>query len=94
MSQFTVGEFVRVKEAYPTGHVRTPTFIRGKLGIIDSISGEYPNPEKRAYGGEGLPKLTLYRVLFRQGDIWSGYAGAAQDTAVVDIYETWLENLA
>jgi nitrile hydratase len=94
MSRFTVGDSVRVKEAYPTGHVRTPTFIRGKLGTIDSISGEYLNPEERAYGGAGIPKLTLYRVLFRQSDIWSGYAGATQDTAVVDIYETWLEKLA
>ena len=94
MSCFTVGESVRVKEAYPTGHVRTPTFIRGKLGIIESISGEYPNPEERAYGGAGLPRLTLYRVLFRQGDIWSAYAAGTQDTAVVDIYETWLEKLA
>jgi len=91
MSRFSVGDSVKVRDSYPTGHVRTPTFIRGKSGIIASISGDYLNPEERAYGRPGLPARTLYRVIFRQEDIWASYPGPDQDTAVVDIYENWLE---
>ncbi len=53
--------------------------------------GAYRNPEELAYGRDGLPKLRLYRVRFRQTELWSDYAGRAEDTADVEIYETWLE---
>ncbi|MBL8669051.1 MAG: nitrile hydratase subunit beta [Alphaproteobacteria bacterium] len=88
---FAPGDAVRVREAYPPGHVRTPFFIRGKVGVVESHAGRHRNPEELAYGRPGDPKLSLYRVRFRQGDIWPDYAGPAQDTAVVDIYEHWLD---
>ncbi|MDH3636578.1 MAG: nitrile hydratase subunit beta [Gammaproteobacteria bacterium] len=91
MRRFNVGDSVRVRLSYPTRHVRTPTFIRGKSGLIASVSGKFPNPEERAYGQAGLPAQTLYRVLFRQNEIWPGYCGPEQDTTVVDIFEHWLE---
>jgi len=91
MSRFQIGDAVRVRMAYPPGHVRTPSFIRGRTGIIDSIPGAYPNPEELAYGRPGTPAETLYRVRFKQTEVWPDYAGPAQDTTVVDIYEHWLE---
>ena len=91
MSRFSVGEAVKVLNSYPIHHVRTPTFIRGRSGVIASISGDYLNPEERAYGQPGLPAWTLYRALFRQNEIWTNYHGPDQDTAVVDIYENWLK---
>ncbi len=88
---FVIGEQVRVRSARPPGHVRTPYFVRGKRGVIESVLGAFANPEELAYGRDGLPKRALYRVRFRQSELWPDYPGAAPDTAVVDIFEHWLE---
>ncbi len=85
------GVKVRVRAAFPPGHVRTPYFLRGHEGVIEELAGEYPNPEELAYGRAGLPLRKLYRVAFRQADLWPAYDGAAQDTVSADIFEHWLD---
>ena len=88
-----IGTQVRVRKATPPGHVRTPYFVRGKQGVICDIAGHYPNPEELAYGRDGLPDKTLYRVQFKQTELWDKYSGSPQDSTVVDIYEHWLEQI-
>ena len=67
-------------------------FLRGKEGLIIRHFGKYPNPERLAYGLNGLPKLNLYQVLFDMETTWRGDGSfAAKDTLTADIYETWLE---
>lgn len=90
-ARFAVGAAVRVRTAFPPGHVRTPYFIRGKRGVVDSIAGAFANPEELAYGRPGAPPRPLYRVRFHQTDLWPDYRGTENDTAVVDIFEHWLE---
>ena len=90
MSRFGIGNVVKVRQAYPPGHVRTPTFIRGKQGVIEALPGVYPNPEELAYGRSGTPEQPLYRVRFWQSEVWPAYAGLATDSIFVDIYEHWL----
>ena len=85
------GTLVRVRAAFPPGHVRTPFFLRGREGVIEALAGEYPNPEELAYGRAGTPNRALYRVLFRQSDLWPGYRGATRDSLIADIFEHWLE---
>ena len=89
-SNFKKGDPVRVIDSHPPGHRRTPYYIRGKVGEIERVCGEFPNPEELAYGFNGLPKKTLYRVRFRQKDVWSDYSGPTKDTVDVDIFEHWL----
>ena len=89
-SNFKQGDPVRVIDSHPPGHRRTPYYIRGKVGEIERVCGEFPNPEELAYGYDGLPKKTLYRVRFRQKDVWSNYSGPTKDTVDVDIFEHWL----
>jgi len=89
---FVTGDRVRVIETHPPGHRRTPYYIRGKIGEIERVCGEYPNPEERAYGFDGLPKKMLYRVRFRQKDVWPDYDGPEGDTVDIDIYEHWLRS--
>jgi nitrile hydratase subunit beta len=91
---FSVGQTVRVRAAWPPGHVRTPHYLRGRSGVVESIAGRFANPEELAYGRDGLPVRALYRVRFRQSELWPDYAGQAADTAVVDLYEHWLESEA
>ena len=89
---FATGDRVRVRADNPPGHVRTPSYVRGKPGWIERIHGEFRNPEDLAYGRDGLPRRTLYMVGFRQSDLWGNrYTERSDDTLYVDIYEHWLE---
>jgi len=91
MSRFRPGERVRVGELERRGHVRTPWYVRGRSGIIERVCGEFRNPESLAYGGDGLPKVPLYRVRFPSRELWADYAGPTGDSVDVEIYEHWLE---
>ena len=83
---------MRVRAAFPPGHVRTPHYLRGRRGVIESIAGHFANPEELAYGRDGLPERALYRVRFRAGASCGRTMPAPPaDSAVVDIYEHWLE---
>lgn len=90
-ARFAVGAAVRVRAAFPPGHVRTPYFLRGHAGKIVDVVGSFANPEELAYGRDGKPEIPLYRVQFRQTDLWPDYKGEKHDTAVADIFEHWLE---
>jgi nitrile hydratase len=90
-ARFRPGDRVAVRSAYPPGHIRTPHYIRGKTGVIERLCGAFPNPEKLAYGRNGLPAQPLYRVRFRQDQVWPGYLGGAGDTIDIEIYEHWLD---
>jgi nitrile hydratase len=88
---FERGDTVRVRKVDAPGHIRTPHYIRGKTGMIESFVGFFRNPEELAYGRSGLPLRALYRVRFAQSHVWPGYAGAPADTLDIDLYEHWLE---
>ena len=90
-TRFRPGETVRVIDAYPLGHVRTPFYIRGKTGTVERVCGAFPNPEELAQMRDGLPAQPLYRVRFRQKDVWPDYRGEAHDVVEVEIYQHWLE---
>lgn len=91
MKEIEIGTRVVVMEIEADHHVRTPKYVRGKTGVVVDSVGAYRNPEQLAYGQDGLPRLALYRVGFRQSDLWPDYAGEEIDTAVVEIYESWLK---
>ena len=88
---FGPGDRVRVRDAYPIGHVRTPYYIRGKSGVVERLCGAYPNPEELAYARPGLPRQPLYRVRFRQSEVWQDYRGKDDDTVDIEIYQHWLQ---
>jgi nitrile hydratase len=39
----------------------------------------------------GLPAQPLYRVRFRQKDVWPDYSGNPADVLEVEIFQHWLE---
>ena len=84
--RFRPGDRVAVRAAYPPGHIRTPFYARGKSGVVERLCGAFPNPEERAYARSGLPRQPLYRVRFRQNDVWRDYSGPANDTIDIEIY--------
>ena len=89
-SRYGPGDRVLVRAHFPPGHIRAPYYTRGQTGEVAQITGPFPTAEERAYGRPGAPE-PLYRVRFRQHDLWPNYAGGADDTLVADIYEHWLE---
>ena len=88
---FRVGQRVKVLDLDKPGHVRTPFYIRGRTGEVERLCGAFANPEELSQMRDGLPPQPLYRVRFRQRDVWPDYAGPAADVIEVEIYQHWLE---
>ena len=91
-SGFQAGDRVRVRKVDSIGHIRTPHYIRGRIGVVERYVGYFRNPEELAYGRSGEPRRALYRVRFVQSHVWPDYEGSAADTIDIDIYEHWLES--
>ncbi|MGH8668141.1 MAG: SH3-like domain-containing protein [Burkholderiales bacterium] len=89
--RFQVGQLVKVRNTAPLGHIRTPFYIRGHVGAIERLCGSFPNPEELSQMRDGLPALPLYRVRFRQKDVWPDYRGPAGDVLEIEIFQHWLE---
>ena len=89
--RFKPGDRVKVLKAYPPGHIRTPFYVRGLVGEVERVCGSFANPEELALMRSGLPPRPLYRVRFRQKDVWPDYAGSANDVLEVEIFEHWLD---
>jgi nitrile hydratase len=90
-TRFAVGDRVRVRKTAPLGHIRTPFYIRGFVGTIERLCGNFPNPEELAQMRDGLPAQPLYRVRFIQKEIWPDYRGSAADVIEIEIFQHWLE---
>jgi nitrile hydratase len=91
--RFKPGDRVTVLNEERPGHIRTPYYVRGKTGWIEKVYGDFLNPESLAFGGDGLPRRTLYLVAFNQRDVWNETQGP-KDKVLVDIYEHWLQPAA
>ncbi len=90
-ARFAAGDAVRVRPAAKPGHVRTPDYLKGKPGRVEAVIGAFPNPEDRAYGLSGEPGRVLYKIAFRQGELWPDYEGSPDEQLYADVYEHWLE---
>lgn len=89
-ASFATGDRVRIIDLGKAGHVRTPVYVREKVGTIDTVCGAFENPEERAYGREGRQRIPLYRVRLMQRDLWPDYEGGTSDSLVLEIYHHWL----
>jgi nitrile hydratase subunit beta len=87
---FQPGDPVLVDSRASLGHCRTPWYLRGKIGVIREVQGQFRDPERLAYHRSGLPAQVLYKVRFEQRSLWPKYEGPATDQLEADIYEQWL----
>ena len=93
-ARFAPGTRVRVRDAWPEAgrvrvHIRTPHFLRGQVGTIERVYGDFANPEDLAFGRPAT-RVALYHVAFDQPAFWPGL-GRAGDSLAADLYEHWLE---
>ena len=95
VAHFAVGDRVQVRnlevEEGLAGHMRAPVYCRGFTGEIERFCGIFGNPESLAYGRDDQPAQPLYRVRFRQIELWPDYRGAAADTLEIEVYQHWLK---
>ena len=91
---FSPGQRVRVAARDHQGHHRTPGYLKGGAGEVERVHGAFTDPETRAYGADGLPRRTLYRVGFSQRELFPEHEGAAGDRLYADVFEHWLEEVA
>lgn len=87
---YAPGDRVRILDLGKPGHVRTPTYVRHRIGIVERFCGHFENPEDKAYGRWGLEKIPLYRVRFEQTELWPEYDGEPGDVLEIEIYDHWL----
>jgi hypothetical protein len=90
-ARFCAGDRVRVLDLPKSGHVRTPQYIRHKIGVITEWTGKVLNPEDLAYGRCSGPAVNGYRVVFDQTHVWTDYQGSPADKLHIEVYEHWLE---
>jgi nitrile hydratase len=92
---YKAGDSVRVKcfqhgIEWKRPHIRTPGYIYGVSGTIERICGKHGDPSFLGFGLEA-PQVQLYRVRFRQQDVWPEQTQAGNDVVEVEVYEHWLE---
>jgi nitrile hydratase subunit beta len=83
-------QYLRVRADMPLGHLRTPAYLRGKIGWFERDLGAFPNPEDLAYR-RPAPLIPLVRVRFLMADLWGDAAERPDDTLDAEIYAHWLE---
>jgi nitrile hydratase subunit beta len=88
--RFAPGDRVRIRDLGKPGHVRTPTYVREKIGVVERYCGAFRNPEDLAYD-RPAERVPLYRVRLSQAELWPDYDGGALDTLELEIYDHWLE---
>ncbi len=89
--QYSLGDRVHVKFLFPEGHIRTPAYVRGKTGEVVAYHGVFRNPETRALGKDGLPRIPLYAVSFNAAEMTGDDSLSPRDSVIVDIFEHWIE---
>jgi hypothetical protein len=95
---FAIGDAVRVRSflsstEWKRPHIRTPGYIYGVAGTVERVCGRHGDPSCLAFGLTA-PMVQLYRVRFRQRDIWPEQYGSGTDlgdVVEVEVYEHWLE---
>ncbi|MBV9890329.1 MAG: nitrile hydratase subunit beta [Rhizobacter sp.] len=67
--RFRVGDRVVVRDEHFAGHVRMPSYIRGKRGVVVGESPPYPFPDAHAHGVAADDEPT-YDVRFAAAELW------------------------
>jgi nitrile hydratase beta subunit len=87
---FKIGDRVRAKNIHPKGHTRLPRYVRGHVGVIESVHGCHVFPDSHASRREEDPQW-LYTVRFEGRELW-GEQGDATVKVSVEAWEPYLES--
>jgi nitrile hydratase len=91
-ARFSVGDLVRVRPTYFSGHTRCPAYVQGRRGVVVSIGPVAPIPEVEAHRNERVLDAT-YAIAFDARELWDEAAEPGV-TVYVDLYDEYLEPAA
>lgn len=87
-ARFRAGDRVRVANRHPLTHTRAPRYVRGHLGVVDSIHGVFVFADENARGNK--IGQHCYSVRFEARELW-GPQASAHDVVLVDLWDDHLE---
>jgi len=91
---FRPGDNVRIATRSPIGHYRMPSYLRGKVGRVESvIEPSALDNEAEGFGRNAGSKLHYYRIGIPMTEIWADYQGSPRDGLRIEVFETWLEGI-
>jgi nitrile hydratase len=82
-ARFATGDRVTVRRMAPAGHTRCPRYVRGAPGVVATVHGGWPLPDR-----PGEPETT-YTVRFELADLWG--ADTEPGALYLDLWESYLE---
>lgn len=89
--QFKVGDAVLVRDLPVLFYTRTPEYVRGAVGEIDTVAYESPAAEDETWDRPDAAPEWFYVVKFAMADLWHGYTGPATDVLRTEIPQRWLD---
>ncbi len=87
-ARFHVGDRVRIRNLHPPGHTRCPAYIRGHVGVVTRLDGEWNVPDVEAHSTERIPEAT-YSVRFDAAELWGDEQTGV--TVNVDLWDSYLD---
>jgi nitrile hydratase len=86
---FKIGDKVRVKNEFVSGHHRMPGYVRGKTGTVVGFGPRTHFPDAAAHNMQAAMEAT-YDVRFRAADLWNGICDDAFNH--VQLFQSYLES--
>ncbi|MBP1154946.1 MULTISPECIES: nitrile hydratase subunit beta [unclassified Paenibacillus] len=87
--KFKPGDTVITKLIHSKGHIRLPSYAKGKMGCVKEIHGNYKLPETNIYSEQAI-KEPVYLVEFDASDLW-GPDTPRKDKVLIDLWESYLQ---
>lgn len=91
---FKSGDPVKIGARTPIGHYRVPTYVRGKMGVVQQVIEPVAvNNEEEGFGRNAGDRRHYYRIAIPMSEIWTDYHGSQRDGLYIEVFETWLERI-
>jgi nitrile hydratase len=88
-ARFGPGQRVRVRRMHPPGHTRCPRYVRGAVGVVETVRGADRLPDRAVYG-EKVDQEPVYSVAFSSNELW-GPSNEPAWIVSLDLWDSYLE---
>jgi hypothetical protein len=88
MTRFAAGAQVRARTVDPDGHTRVPRYIRGHVGQVIAVRGNWALPDLVVRGISRAEPV--YVVRFTAAELW----GTGSHSVILDLWESYLEEVS
>ena len=91
-ARFALDDRVSVREGSSQEGGGTPSYVRGKSGVVEEVGEAFTDTEKLiANRGATTPPRQMYRMRFAAREVWPDSPGTPGDTLSLRISEDQLE---